>query len=110
MQIIKSNKNIILKNQECLNISFSLDCGQAFRWRKNDENIWSGVVKNKFLKLKQINNNEIIFYDTPEEDFNLIWKKYFDLDRDYNLILKSYNEPNLMLACEKYNGIRIILI
>lgn len=108
MQIIKSNKNIILKNQECLNISFSLDCGQAFRWRKNDENIWSGVVKNKFLKLKQINNNKIIFYDTTEEDFNLIWKKYFDLDRDYNLILKSYNEPNLMLACEKYNGIRIL--
>lgn len=108
MQIFKENKNIILKNQECLNIALSLDCGQAFRWRKNEDDIWSGVVKNKFLKLKQINNNEIIFYDTTEEDFNLIWKEYFDLDRNYNLILKSYNEQNLVTACEKYIGIRIL--
>ncbi len=108
MQIFKENKNIILKNQECLNIALSLDCGQAFRWRKNEDDIWSGVVKNKYLKLKQINNNEIIFYDTTEEDFNLIWKEYFDLDRNYNLILKSYNEQNLVTACEKYNGIRIL--
>lgn len=108
MQILKEKNNIILKNQECLNISLSLDCGQAFRWRKNEENIWSGVVKNKYLKLKQINNSEIIFYDTTEDDFNLIWKEYFDLERDYNLILKKYNETNLAIACEKYNGIRIL--
>jgi N-glycosylase/DNA lyase len=108
LQILNENKNIILKNQECFNIALSLDCGQAFRWRKNEDDIWSGVVKNKYLKLKQIKNNEIIFYDTTEEEFNLIWKEYFDLDRDYNLILKNYNEPNLVTACEKYNGIRIL--
>lgn len=108
MRVLKENNNIILKNQECLNIALSLDCGQAFRWRKNEENIWSGVVKNKYLKLKQINNDEIIFYDTTEEDFNLIWKEYFDLERDYNLILKNYNETNLVIACKKYNGIRIL--
>ncbi|MBO5857512.1 MAG: 8-oxoguanine DNA glycosylase, N-terminal domain-containing protein, partial [Clostridia bacterium] len=108
MRILKEDNNIIIKNQECLNIALSLDCGQAFRWRKNEENIWSGVVKNKYLKLKQINNSEIIFYDTTEEDFNLIWKEYFDLERDYNSIIKSYNETNLVIACEKYNGIRIL--
>lgn len=108
MQIIKENKNIILKNYECFDIALSLDCGQAFRWRKNEENKWSGVVKNKYLKLKQINNNEIIFYDTTEEEFDLIWKEYFDLERDYNSILKNYNESNLVSACKKYNGIRIL--
>lgn len=107
LQIIKENKNIILKNCECFDISLSLDCGQAFRWRKNEENIWSGVAKNKYLKLKQI-NNEIIFYDTTEEDFNLIWKEYFDLERDYNSILNKYDELNLATACKKYNGIRIL--
>ena len=57
MQILNENKNIILKNQECFNIALSLDCGQAFRWRKNEDDIWSGVVKNKYLKLKQIKND-----------------------------------------------------
>ena len=108
MKIIKENKNIILKNQECFDIALSLDCGQAFRWRKNEENIWSGVAKNKYLKLKQIDKNEIIFYDTTEADFNLIWKEYFDLERDYNLILNNYDEINLITACKKYNGIRIL--
>jgi len=108
LEIIKENKNIILKNQECFDIALSLDCGQAFRWRKNEENIWFGVAKNKYLKLKQIDKNEIIFYDTTEEDFNLIWKEYFDLERDYNSILNNYNEINLITACKKYNGIRIL--
>lgn len=107
MEIIKENKNLIVKNIECLNIALSLDCGQAFRWRVENDNIWSGVVKNKYLKIKQ-NENSIIFYDTTEEEFNLIWKEYFDLERDYASILSSYDEKSLNSACEAYNGIRIL--
>jgi N-glycosylase/DNA lyase len=107
LEIIKENKNLIVKNIECLNIALSLDCGQAFRWRVENDNIWSGVVKNKYLKIKQ-NENNIIFYDTTEEEFNLIWKEYFDLERDYASILSSYNEKSLNSACEAYNGIRIL--
>ena len=107
MEIIKENKNLIVKNIECLNIALSLDCGQAFRWRVENDNIWCGVVKNKYLKIKQ-NENNIIFYDTTEEEFNLIWKEYFDLERDYASILSSYDEKNLNSACEAYNGIRIL--
>jgi N-glycosylase/DNA lyase len=107
LEIIKENKNLIVKNIECLNIALSLDCGQAFRWRVENDNIWSGVVKNKYLKIKQ-NENNIIFYDTTEEEFNLIWKEYFDLERDYASILSSYDEKSLNSACEAYNGIRIL--
>lgn len=107
MKIIKENNNIILESPECFDIALSLDCGQAFRWRKNERNIWSGVAKNKYLKLEQ-KENMVIFYDTTEDDFNLIWKDYFDLDRDYNLILNNYNDEKLVFACEKYNGIRIL--
>ena len=107
LEILKENKNIIIKNIECLNIALSLDCGQAFRWRSTSDNAWCGVVKNKYLKIEQKENN-IIFYDTTEEDFNLIWKEYFDLERDYNSILNNYDEENLISACKKYNGIRIL--
>lgn len=107
MEIVKENSNLIIKNIECFNIALSLDCGQAFRWRVENDNIWSGVVKNKYLKIKQ-NENNIIFYDTTEEDFNLIWKEYFDLERDYASILNSYDDKSLISACEAYNGIRIL--
>lgn len=107
MEIKKENNNLIIKNVKCLNIPLSLDCGQAFRWRVENDNIWCGVVKNKYLKIKQ-NENNIILYNTTEEDFNLIWKEYFDLDRDYVSILSSYDDQSLITACEAYNGIRIL--
>ena len=107
MEIIIENENIIVKNIECLNIALTLDCGQAFRWKNIEGNIWCGVVKNKYLKIEQKENN-IIFYNTSENDFNLIWKEYFDLDRDYSAILKSYDDESLISACREYSGIRIL--
>ncbi len=108
MEFLKENENIVLKGVECFNIGLSLDCGQAFRWRKDAENNWCGIVKNKYLKLKQINDTTVVFYNTTEEDFNDVWLEYFDLSRDYKTILNNYNETNLISACEKYNGIRIL--
>ena len=108
MEFLKENENIVIKGVECFNIGLSLDCGQAFRWRKDAENNWCGIVKNKYLKLKQINDTTVVFYNTTEEDFNDVWLEYFDLSRDYKAILNNYNETNLISACEKYNGIRIL--
>ena len=108
LEFLKENENIVIKGVECFNIGLSLDCGQAFRWRKDAENNWCGIVKNKYLKLKQINDTTVVFYNTTEEDFNDVWLEYFDLSRDYKAILNNYNETNLISACEKYNGIRIL--
>ncbi len=108
LEISVENKNIVLKSPECFDIALSLDCGQAFRWRNIEDNIWCGVVKNKYLKIEQTKENNIIFYDTSEDDFNLIWEEYFDLERDYQIILNNYDEENLITACQKYKGIRIL--
>ena len=91
---------------EAFNLSLCLDCGQAFRWTKKD-NIWQGVAYGKHLKVEQA-ENEIIFYDCTEDDFNNIWRRYFDLDRDYNKIIKSYDDESLLVACNAYPGIRIL--
>lgn len=108
LEFLKENENIVLKGVECFNIGLSLDCGQAFRWRKDAENNWCGIVKNKYLKLRQIDETTVVFYNTTEEDFNSVWLEYFDLNRDYKSILNNYNELNLISACKKYNGIRIL--
>lgn len=108
MEIFSENNNIVLKNPECFNVALSLDCGQAFRWKETEKNIWCGVVKNKYLKIEQTKENNIIFYNTTEDDFNLIWKEYFDLDRDYLSIINNYDDKSLITACKQYNGIRIL--
>lgn len=101
------DKNLVLTNAKHLNIALCLDCGQAFRWQKNEKDEWQGVAYNKHLTLKQ-ENNTITFYNTSKEDFEAIWVKYFDLERDYEKIISTYTEESLATACKAYEGIRIL--
>jgi N-glycosylase/DNA lyase len=105
IQII--DENVVLTNTEHLNIPLCLDCGQAFRWKETENGIWQGIACGKFLSLKQ-EENKTTFFNTTKEDFENLWIKYFDLDRDYEKILSSYDEENLITACKAYPGIRIL--
>ena len=88
------------------NLGLCLDCGQAFRWSFKDD-IWQGVAYGKFLQIQQT-ENELIFFDCTEDDYNSIWKNYFDFDLDYEKILSSYDDKYLVTAINEYNGIRIL--
>lgn len=99
---------IRIKTPEIFNLELSLSCGQAFRWEK-DENtsVFCGVAFGKELKIEE-KDGELIFYETSEEDFQNIWKPYFDLDTDYKKIVTSYTEENLTKAVNAFSGIRIL--
>ena len=92
---------------ENFNLGLCLDCGQAFRWSICDKNTWHGVAFGKYIKIQQT-ENEIIFHNCDEKDFNELWKPYFDLDTDYKKILSSYTDKHLMTAIKEYDGIRIL--
>ena len=83
------NNNYKIPLPKNFNLGLCLDCGQAFRWSLCDENIWHGIAFGKYLKIQQT-DNEIIFHNCNEDDFNKIWKSYFDLNLDYSKILSSY--------------------
>lgn len=101
------NGNVILTETECFNVGLCLDCGQAFRWKQNENGEWQGIAHGKSLRIKQ-EGGTVVFFDTSEDDFNRVWVKYFDLERDYKAILGSYTDENLKMACREYNGIRIL--
>ncbi len=107
MNVCVKNNNIVLTEVENLDIALTLDCGQAFRWKKNEDNTWQGVVKGKYLKLSQ-DGSTITLFDTSEGDFSNIWLPYFDLSRNYSEIIASYDDENLVTACNEYPGIRIL--
>lgn len=107
MNIEYVDKNIVLTNTKHLNIPLCLDCGQAFRWKETENNMWQGIASGKYLCLKQ-EENKVTFFETTKEDFESLWIKYFDLERDYEKILSSYDEENLITACKAYPGIRIL--
>lgn len=105
MEIIMKNCYIIECPQH-FNLGLSLDCGQAFRWSFADD-MWQGVAYGKFLQVKQA-ENKLILYGCTEEDYNLIWKNYFDFDLDYHQILSEYNDEHLIRAINDFDGIRIL--
>ncbi len=108
MKIKEQENGIILEDIECFNVELSLFCGQAFRWKKNEDGSFTGTVKGKVLNLVQ-NESQIIFNNTTKEDFENIWYDYFDLERDYADICKNFEgDCYLEKAKNEYYGIRVL--
>ena len=103
------NCNLTVKNIHCLCLDYTLDCGQSFRWHKNDKGHWCAVVGGKFRELSQESPDCITFYDCTEEEFNSFWVHYFDLNRDYDSILECYKKDKyLSKAIDAFYGIRVM--
>ncbi len=108
MNIKYINNNVILTDIKNFNIAQTLDCGQAFRWSKDDNDIWQGIAFGQFLKLKQTDDC-ITLFNTDEMTFNSIWRPYFDIDRDYTDIIKNISHNDTLKTAASYGyGIRIL--
>ena len=86
-----------------------MECGQCFRFYKQDENDYVIVAYKNLLHMKQ-ENDTLIFYDCDINSVKTIWIPYFDLDRDYAEIKRFLLEKDNLLRDsinEKY-GVRIL--
>ncbi len=99
-EIKPDGKNIILISD--MDLAQTLDCGQAFRWSEND-GVWTGVARGKYLKLSQI-GDQITLFDTTLVDFNGIWRDYFDLDRDYSAIKAAVSSDEIIKSAVDFAG------
>ena len=91
--------------------SHIFECGQCFRWNRlteEDDSRFIGVVKGKVLEL-YIDNEDVFIMNINEDEFNEIFKDYFDLERDYDIIKNELSiDPILRKAVEFGYGIRIL--
>lgn len=106
--VIFENDKIIIKNATNFDLEQTLDCGQAFRWQKDENNVWSGIAFGKYIELYK-NNNDVVILNSNKEDFYSVWTDYFDLKRDYNAIIKEVSVDKTVEKAAKYgSGIRIL--
>lgn len=100
--------DIVLEDVECLDLDLTLDCGQAFRWEKQGDGSWSGVVKGVFLNISK-NGDTVILKNTTKENFENIWIDYFDFNRNYAEICNTLKQDKLLSpTVDAYYGIRIL--
>lgn len=109
MDYIYKDGTMIVKNVTSLDLGETLDCGQSFRWRDNGDGSFTGVAYEKLVTVS-IRDKDLHIKNTTEQDFEKIWRNYFDLDLDYDSIRSSIGEihPVLKEASAYAPGIRIL--
>lgn len=91
------------------------DCGQCFRFDEvtdsSHEKEFSGVAYGRFVSFAQ-DGDTIFIYGSDRKDFDAVWRRYLDIDRDYDAVNKDIlsNCKNAALgeAVEYGRGIRIL--
>lgn len=92
-----------------LDLRQTLDCGQSFRWTEQDDGSFKGVAFGKCITVR-LEGNTLYIENTTKEDFENIWKNYFDLELDYGKIREEISSvhPVLADAARYAPGIRIL--
>ena len=87
------------------------DCGQCFRWERRSGGGYLGTASGR-QALKEYDGSERILtiHGSDEEDFEIVWRRYLDLDRDYGMIEETLSTGDEVKGAdiEDGQGIRIL--
>lgn len=118
IKVYQIGPDVALYGARCFDLDEILDCGQCFRWEKENKEIgypanggeyaYSGIAFGRLLRISQ-NGGTVIFHNTTLADFEKIWMDYFDLRRDYSAIKELLSkEETLEKAVGYAGGIRVL--
>lgn len=101
----------IIENQESFHLTHIFECGQCFRWSKEDDGSYTGIIKDAIINVKKDEDkNQIIFKGICSGDFKTIIDNYFDLSIDYREYKKALSniDEYLKESIKFGEGIRIL--
>lgn len=109
MNYIFENNTVRVPGIKGFALRDTLMCGQSFRWVENSDGSFTGTAFKKTVTVK-IENDDFKIIGTTQEDFEDIWRGYFDLDTDYEKIREDLSKlhPVLAEAAKFAPGIRIL--
>ncbi|MCI8482164.1 MAG: 8-oxoguanine DNA glycosylase [Clostridia bacterium] len=90
-------------------LSHIFECGQCFRWHKQEDNSYTGVFENNVLNIKE-KDNSIIFEGICNGEISQVVESYFDMTTDYGVIKNklSHIDNYLEKSIQFGYGIRIL--
>ncbi|MFD3158194.1 DNA-3-methyladenine glycosylase family protein [Haloimpatiens sp. FM7330] len=102
------NEGIIVKHVRNFNLEHIFECGQCFRWSKQQNGNYIGTAFERVIEVEK-KDEDIIIYNCTEEDFRNIWSEYFDLYRDYKSIKELLSKDDILKKSVNFGeGIRIL--
>ena len=114
--MLKDAPVVIVEGVENFDVGKTFDCGQCFRFnevkKSRHEKEFSGVAFGRFVSFAQ-DGDRLYIYGSTLEEYENIWKKFLDIERDYGEIerdiLSHYKNDALVRAMDYGRGIRILV-
>jgi len=107
-KISQEGNSVIVENIRDFNTVHTFECGQCFRWIRQQDGSYTGVAKGKVINVSVV-NDVLILKNTDLQDFENIWFDYFDLGRDYGQIKEAVMKDDIMKKAIDFGwGIRLL--
>ena len=109
MKNITYEKNIVrLINAPNFMPDQVFDCGQCFRFDKNQSGRYCGVAKGRYIEVEK-SGDDILLHNCNEKDYRDIFYDFFDLAFDYSAALSAFPDDEVLHKAAFFgNGIRIL--
>lgn len=110
IEVNMKEQKYIIESPNSFELKDIFDCGQCFRWNKENDDSYTGIWKNNVVNVKKENDNIIFTGVSDAENFEEEINKYFDMDRDYEEIKEKLSkiDENMKTSIEYGKGIRIL--
>ena len=98
-----------IKNIKSFELADIFDCGQCFRWNKQEDGSYTGIFKGNVMNVQK-QGDTVIFKGMCTGDIKEIVEEYFDLNRDYEKLKEELSkiDNNIKVSIEYGKGIRIL--
>lgn len=103
-----NGSTVVISDLTDFDLDKIFDCGQCFRFEKAEDGRWCGPAFGRVLTASQ-EGSTLTLSKCSTEEFEYIWRAFFDLDRDYGEIRKMIcTDDTISGAVRKGEGIRIL--
>ncbi len=108
MEVVARGGGVSARGFGGISLAETLSCGQCFRWSKQPDGGWRGVVRGVCRTVYE-EPDGLFIAGADGEEFERVWLDYFDLSRDYKGLREAFAAcPLLGEACAFAPGIRVV--
>lgn len=100
--------SLVITGLEDFDPKHIFECGQSFRWKREEDLSYTVIAKNKLINIKKVEDT-VVVKNTDYDEWINFWHSYFDLDRDYSTIKNNLShDEHLLKAIEFGSGMRLL--
>lgn len=106
--IVENGSGITVRNVRDFHPVHIFECGQCFRWTRQEDGSHTGIVRGRVANIAY-RDNELVIANATREDFINLWFDYLDLGTDYAAIKEQLRKDKIMEQAIAFgHGIRIL--